>query len=195
MHPTYMDVFRPAKRRDALLYDMSLILFGSILIALSAQVAIRLPFNPVPITGQTFAVLLLAALLGRVRGAAAVLTYLAEGALGFPVFAGGAGGFYVLLGPTAGYLFGFVVAAFLVGWLAERGWDRGFSSTIAAMFMGNVAIYGFGALWLGLLIGLEQAIVAGVLPFLLGDALKMVAAALALPLGWRLIGATHKMEP
>ena len=121
MHPTYAAILRPNKRQETLLYNLALVLAGSLLIALSARISIHLPLSPVPITGQTFAVLLLAALYGRTLGAATLLTYIAEGLAGLPIFADGVGGVQVLLGPTAGYLIGFVAAAFLVGYLAEQG--------------------------------------------------------------------------
>lgn len=167
-------------RRDAIL-----ILAGSLLLALTAQVAI--PMWPVPITGQTFGVLLVGALLGSRRGALSVLTYLAEGFIGLPVFAGGAAGIARLLGPTGGYLLGFVVAAFVVGWLSERGWDRRALTTAAAMVVGNFVIYSFGASWLTSFVGWERALAVGVVPFLIGDAVKIGLAALALPFGWRLL--------
>ena len=185
----YADLLRPSMRRSALLYDAALVLGGSLFIALSAQVAIQLPFSPVPITGQTLAVLLVGALLGSRRGALAVLAYIAEGLAGLPVFAGGAAGLARLFGPTGGYLVGFVAAAFLVGWLAERGWDRRFGTTIAAMTLGNVVIYSVGAVWLAVFVGgLSRAWSLGVLPFLPGDALKIVLAAVLLPGGWKLLG-------
>ena len=122
-------------------YDLALILAGSALIALSAQVAFPLPFSPVPVTGQTFGVLLVASLLGRARGTAAVLAYLAEGAAGLPVFAGAAAGPAKLIGPTGGYLTGFVLGAYVCGWLAERGWDRTPFKTTISMILGNIAIF------------------------------------------------------
>ena len=185
----YADLLRPTMRRSALLYDAALVLGASLVIALSAQVAIQLPFSPVPITGQTMAVLLVGALLGSRRGALAVLAYIAQGLAGLPVFAGGAAGLARLFGPTGGYLVGFVAAAFLVGWLAERGWDRRFGTTLAAMTLGNLVIYGVGALWLAVFVGgLSRAWSLGVVPFLPGDAIKIVLAAVLLPGGWKLLG-------
>ena len=184
----YADILRPTVRRSAWLYDAALVLAGSLLIALSAQVAILLPFSPVPVTGQTLAVLLVGALLGSRRGSLAVLTYVVQGLAGLPVFAGGAFGLVRLLGPTGGYLVGFVAAAFLVGLLAERGWDRRVSTTAAAMTLGNLVIYATGALWLAAFVGgLDQALALGVAPFIPGDLLKIGAAALLLPAGWRLL--------
>jgi biotin transport system substrate-specific component len=162
-----------------------LVLGGSVLIGLMAQVAIPLPFTPVPITGQTFAVLLVGALLGSRRGALSAGLYLAEGALGLPVFAGGSGGLARLFGPTGGYLLGFVVAAGVVGWLCESGWDRRLPTAILAMLIGNGLIYLFGLPWLARFVGPERALAAGLWPFLAGDLIKIALAALALPLAWR----------
>lgn len=185
----YADLLRPSVRRSAWIYDAALVLAGSWLIALSAQVAVALPFSPVPVTGQTAAVLLVGALLGSRRGSLAVLAYIAQGLAGLPVFAGGAFGLARLLGPTGGYLLGFVAAAFLVGWLAERGWDRRPLSTAAAMVLGNVVIYTIGALWLAVFVGgLRQAAAVGIVPFIPGDLLKIAVAAVLLPAGWKLLG-------
>jgi biotin transport system substrate-specific component len=135
------------------------------------------------------AVLLVGALLGSRRGSLAVLVYIAQGLAGLPVFAGGAAGPARLLGPTGGYLVGFVLAAYLVGLLAERGWDRRVGTTAAAMALGNVVIYAVGALWLAVFVGgLVPALTAGVLPFIPGDLVKIAAAALLLPAGWKLLG-------
>lgn len=186
---TYADVLRPSLRRYALLYDTLLVIGGSLLIALAAQVAIPLPFSPVPLTGQTLAVLLVGALLGSRRGSLAVITYLAEGFVGLPVFAGGAAGLARLAGPTGGYLIGFVLAAYVVGLLAERGWDRRFGTTAAAMILGNLVIYACGAVWLAFYVGsLAKALSLGVVPFIPGDILKTLLAATLLPLGWRMVG-------
>jgi biotin transport system substrate-specific component len=168
--------------------EVVLLLGGALLIALAAQLRVALPFSPVPITGQTFAVLLLGALYGRTRGAATVVTYLTLGALGLPVFAGGAFGVASLVGPTGGYLVGFVAAAFVVGGLSERGWDRQPWSTAVSMLIGNSLIYVAGVLWLSRFVGWSAVLSTGVLPFLAGDALKLALAAVLLPAGWKLIG-------
>ena len=188
---TVADIARPSDRQLARLYDVALVVGGSIVIALCAQVAVGFP---VPMTGQTFAVLIVAALLGSRRGASCVLTYLAEGLLGLPVFAQGKAGWMALFGPTGGYLVGFVVAAYVVGALAERGWDRRTGTTVLAMIFGNLAIYICGLAWLAVLayaLGRVAAgrgiLTVGLYPFLVGDGLKIVLAAVLLPSGWRLI--------
>ena len=180
---TLVDVVLPRSR--SWLFDAALIVVFSALVALTAQVEI--PLRPVPITLQTLGVLLTGALLGSSRGVLALLLYLAEGAVGLPVFAGGMSGVAYMLGPTGGYLVGFVVAAGLVGWLAERGWDRRPAWTVLAMVAGNLAIYVFGVVWLAVLLGdLRTALVQGALVFVIGDLIKIVIAALVLPGGWAL---------
>ncbi len=173
--------------------ESGLLLTGSLLVALFAQVRIPLPFTPVPITGQTFAVLLVGAALGARRGAAALTLYLLEGALGLPFFAGGRGGLHVLSGATAGYLFGFVLAAWLTGRLAERGLERNVRTSLLPFVAGSLVIYICGLAWLTVVRGsLRQAIILGLLPFLPGDAVKLLAAALALPAAWRLLKGTDR---
>ena len=168
--------------------DVALILGGSLLIALAAQVQVLLPFSPVPLTAQTFAVLLLGTLYGSRRGPTTVVTYLTLGAIGLPVFAGGGAGVARLVGPTAGYLVGFVAAAFAIGTLSEKGWDRRPFTAAASMIIGNAIIYAIGAVWLSRFISWEAVLGAGVIPFLPGDALKIVLATIMLPLGWKIIG-------
>ncbi len=163
----------------------ALVVFGSLLLAVSAQ--FKIPLYPVPATGQTLVVLLIGMTYGPRLGGITIAAYLFEGALGLPVFAGGAAGAAVLMGPTAGYLFGFLLAAIAIGYLAERGMGRTVVSTIAAMVIGNCVIYLCGALWLANFIGFGQAIAAGVLPFLYGDALKLVVAAGLMPWAWRAV--------
>ena len=165
--------------------DLGLILLGSLFVAVCAQIAIPLPFTPVPLTGQTFAVLLVGAALGSRRGAAALGLYTIEGALGLPFFAAGKSG---LSGPTIGYLIGFIVAAYVIGLLAERGLDRSLRTSILPFLLGTVIIYLFGATWLAVSLGMtpQQAFAAGVLPFLVGDAIKLLLAGLVLPAAWKL---------
>ena len=187
-HATYADLLRPSTIARAALYDFTLIIGGSLLIALSAQVAI--PIGPVPITMQTLAVLLVGALLGSRRGALSVLVYLTEGVMGFPFFAGGAAGAAYLAGPTGGYLIGFVFAAFVTGSLTERGWDRHVETTVAAMLLGSIVFYVFALARLSLLPGwdFEKALRLGLYPFIPGDLAKIALAATILPAGWKALG-------
>ena len=165
---------------------------GAGLVALAAQVSIPLPFTPVPITGQTFAVLLVGASLGSLLGATSLLLYLAIGLVGAPVYADGASGWGVVSSATGGYLVGFVVSAALVGWLAERRWDRQLSSALGAMLCGNVLIYGCGLVWLAHVLhtNLNTTLEYGLYPFVIGDLLKLYLAAVLLPAAWRLTGAS-----
>lgn len=185
---TYADIWRPRVKAHQMLYDGALVIAGSAWIALWAQLAIPLPFSPVPITGQTLAILMIGALMGRRRGSLAVLAYLGEGLAGWPVFAGGRAGLAHLMGPTGGYLVGFVGAAYLIGWLAERGWARRMWTTLLAMLLGNLIIYVCGLGRLAMLVGVERAFSLGLYPFIIGDLMKMVLAALLLPAGWKLLG-------
>ncbi|MFC2030899.1 biotin transporter BioY [Chloroflexota bacterium] len=180
---TYADLLRPAMKGRALVYHIGLVIFGSLLVALSARIVLPLPFSPVPITGQTLTVLLVGASLGSRLGGLSLLLYLMAGLARLPVFAGGMGGPLVLLGPTGGYLIGFVAAAYLAGLLAEKGWDRRFGSTVAAMLLGNLVIYAFGLLWLARYAG-DMTLRLGLYPYLPGDLLKVFLAALLLPFGW-----------
>jgi len=190
----YADVLHPSTKRHTRLYDVALIFCGSLFIALSAQVAIPLPFSPVPVTGQTLAVLLTGAMLGSRRGSLCVLAYLAEGAFGLRVFAGGAAGLARLAGPTGGYLVGFVAAAYVTGLLAEKGWDRRVGTTLLAMLLGNAAIYALGLSWLSAFVGIEQTFPLGFYPFVAGDLLKLALAALLLPSGWRMLGLKGRRD-
>ena len=173
-----------------------LVVAGSLLIALAAQVAVPLPWSPVPVTGQTFAVLLIGAAFGGRLGAATVALYLAEGLAGLPVFApGGPVGPARFLGPTGGYLLGFVAAAYVVGTLAERGWDRRLVTAALAMLLGEVVIYAFGLAGLARFVPADRLLTAGLLPFIPGDLVKLALAALALPTAWRLVGRVHPLPP
>jgi biotin transport system substrate-specific component len=187
IHTTYADILRPSTKQRALLYDAALVVGGSLFIALCARIRLPLPFSPVPVTAQTLAVLLTGALLGSRRGASSVLVYLAEGILGLPVFQGGSAGLAYLLGPTGGYLLGFVAAATITGWLAERGWDRRVASTALAMLAGNAALYVPGLAWLAVFVGTSKALALGLYPFVIGDLLKLAVAITLLPAGWRLL--------
>ena len=169
--------------------DAALVAAGAALVALAAQVEFDLPFTPVPITGQTFAVLLVGAALGSIRGLASLAVYVAAGVVGAPVYAGGEGGWEWLSGATGGYLVGFVVAAALTGRLAERRWDRRFPSALAALLTGNVVVYAFGLPWLAHVAdaGFEQTLELGLYPFVVGDLLKLYLAGALLPSAWRLV--------
>ncbi len=168
--------------------SLALVVGFSLLTALAAQVVVPLPWTPVPITGQTFAVLLTGALLGPRLGALAMLAYLVEGAAGLPFFAaGGAGVTRLLFSPTSGYLLAYPAAAFLVGLLAERGWDRRWLTAGAAMSLGSIVILLGGWAWLTRFVGPAAAWTSGVAPFLVGDVVKIALAAAVLPTGWALL--------
>lgn len=173
-------------RTSAWLRDLGLILAGTLFTAALAQVRIPLPFTPVPLTGQTFAVLLAGAALGSRRGLASMSLYLLLGGLGLPFFAGGQGGLAYLAGPTLGYLLGFVLAAWLTGRLAERGLERSLRTSVLPFLAGTIVIYACGAGWLALSLGLQKALLLGIVPFVAGDLLKVALAALALPAAWRI---------
>lgn len=177
----------PAKDHNRVLRNVTLAFAGTALLAICSKISV--PFYPVPLTMQTFAVLMLGAAYGWRLGSATLLLYLAEGAVGIPVFASSTAGFAVLFGGTGGYLFGFVFAAALCGYLAERGWDRNVGKLAAAMLLGNIVIYVPGLLWLGNVHGWDKPILEwGLTPFILGDLAKLALAATTLPLCWHLLG-------
>ena len=167
--------------------SVSLVFGFSLLVALSAQIVIAI--GPVPITAQTFAVLLTGALLGSRMGAAAIIIYLAEGAIGLPFFSGGRGGLAHLLGPTGGYLVAFPAAAFITGAFAEHGWDKRFLTAAAAMAIGSVLIMLSGWAWFSLVTNTPMAVSfqTTVLTFIPGDLIKILLAAALLPTGWKLL--------
>jgi biotin transport system substrate-specific component len=173
-------------------FKVALVVGGSLLIAGLAQITVKLPFTPVPFSGQTLGVLLVGGSLGAMLGAASVLLYLAEGAIGLPFYAEGKSGIDVLgfASATGGYLWAFLVAAFVVGLLAKRGWDRGIGSSIGAMLVGEVIIFVIGVSWLAAAIDVPatKALEFGLYPFIVGDAIKLFLAAGALPLAWRMVG-------
>src|SRR5918999_4479746 len=184
---------RPRARAGSLAIDVGLVVAGSLLVTALAQVSIRLPFTPVPITGQTLGVLLVGTSLGWLRGGLALTLYLAEIAVGLPFAAEGEAGLdrLLLATPSGGYLWGFLMAAVLMGWLANRGWDRRLRSSISVMPLGSVVIYVVGLTWLhasptfaALLEHqptLEDTLRAGLYPFVIGDTLKLLVAAALLP--------------
>lgn len=167
--------------------QVGLVIGFSLLTALAAQIVI--PIGPVPITGQTFAVLLTGALLGSRLGAMAMIAYLVEGASGLPFFSGGSGGLLHLMGPTGGYLIAFPAAAFITGAFAEHGWDRKFLTAAAAMAIGSLVIMLSGWLWFSLVMRTSPALTffLTVLKFIPGDIIKIVLAAAVLPSGWKLL--------
>ena len=174
---------------NTLVRNALLAVAGSIALWISAK--IQIPFYPVPMTMQTFAVLVIGMAFGWRLGIATVLLYLAEGAVGLPIFAGtpekGIGLAY-MAGPTGGYLVGFALAAGVVGWLAQKGWDRNVWLTLAAMIIGTAIIFAFGVGWLGSLIGWDKPVLEyGMIPFLPGAAFKIALAAAVLPLAWQLV--------
>ena len=174
---------RPRFAQQALL-----VVGASLATGLAARLAVPVPWSPVPITGQTFAVLLSGMVLGSSRAFLAQALYLAEGAAGLPVFAGGASA-AALAGPTAGYLFAFPFAAALTGWLAERGgWDRSFAGTLAAMLLGSAVVFAGGLTWLARFVAPGRLFSAGLFPFIPGDIAKATLAALAFPAAWRVAG-------
>jgi biotin transport system substrate-specific component len=179
---------------NAVVRNLILAIVGSLALWVSAKLSI--PFWPVPLTMQTLVVLVIGMAFGARLGAATVLLYLAEGAVGLPVFSGtpekGIGLAY-MMSTTGGYLVGFVLAAGAVGFLAERGWDRSPVKTALAMVLGNILIYMTGLLWLGTIVGWDKPVLAwGLTPFLAGDAVKIAAAAVLMPLVWRLVSALKR---
>ncbi|MFN2389448.1 MAG: biotin transporter BioY [Actinomycetota bacterium] len=200
---TLAQEIRPVRIRAGWIVDVAFIVAGSLLIAGLAQLSIRLPFTPVPITGQTLGVLLVAASLGTVRGVASVGLYLVEGAVGLPFFADGQHGVELLYASSAtgGYLWGFVVAAAVIGHLAQQGWDRSIGSAIGAMVIGEIIIFTLGVLWLanalnvplvGAVDKYDDALDFGLYPFVVGDILKVLLAAGALPSAWRFVGRDRR---
>jgi len=194
---TLMNVIWPEAGTNKALDILRLItisVIGSLLLTVSAK--IQVPFYPVPMTMQTFVVLAMAMALGPRLAVAALTLYLAEGAMGLPVFSGtpekGLGLAYIF-GPTGGYLLGFVFATLIVGKLAEKGWDRNFAGTATAMLIGNMAIYVPGILWLGSLLGWDKPVLEwGLYPFLYGDLAKLALATAILPLVWKTLSRLKK---
>ena len=183
---TFLSTVWP-ESRDSFLRLGAVVVLGTLLLTASAK--IQVPFWPVPMTMQTFVVLFLGAALGPRLGALTVLLYLAQGAGGLPVFAGtpekGLGIAY-MAGPTGGYLIGFVAAASVVGWLAERGWDRSVLRLFVAMAVGHLVLFAFGVMWLAQLVGLEKAWLLGVVPFYAATIFKTALGACLMPALWQL---------
>jgi biotin transport system substrate-specific component len=175
--------------RSSVLTDALLVLGGAGFVALAAQIEIHLGFTPVPITLQTFAVLLVGAALGSVLGVAALGLYLVLGLVGAPVYAGGESGWEWIEGATGGYLVGFVLAAGVAGLLAERQWDRRLATAVTALLTGSVLIYVFGLPWLAHVadLGWQETFEQGLYPFVVGDLAKLYLAGALLPAAWGLV--------
>jgi biotin transport system substrate-specific component len=180
---------RVGERLNTRVRDIALVVAGALFIYLTARIAIPVPGSPVPITGQTFGVLVVGGALGFRRGLIGVSLYVLLGVVGLPFFAEGSGGTSVILGARGGYLIGFILAGALVGRLAELGWDRRLGGALAMMLMGSVVIYAIGLPWLMVVTGysLNETIAKGLTPFLIGDALKLVLAAVLFPVAWWIV--------
>ena len=181
---------RVGERLSSRARHLGLILAGALLIYLTALISIPVPGSPVPVTGQTFGVLLVGGALGFRRGLAAVVLYVVLGLVGLPFFAEGKGGLQVILGASGGYLIGFILAGSLVGRLAELGWDRNLLGAVGAMVIGNALIYAVGLPWLAAVTGWDAAktVKLGLEPFILGDLVKLVLAAIVFPAAWWVVG-------
>jgi biotin transport system substrate-specific component len=175
--------------RASVVTDTLLVAGGAMFIALVAQVAFYLPFTPVPVTGLTFGVLVTGAAMGLVRGLLATVLYVLLGVAGLPVYADASYGIDVLIGVTGGYLVGSVLAAALTGYLAEQAWDRKVVSAVPAMLLGELVIFTVGVGWLMVVldVGLGEGLALGLVPFILGEVVKLVAAGLLLPGAWKLV--------
>lgn len=188
--PVLTEAFGPRTGTALLIKQAALVVAGIALLAIAAK--IRVPMWPVPITMGTFAVLTIGAAYGPRLGLATIMGYMIVGALGFDVFASSSAesaGLTYMMGGTGGYLLGYVLATLALGWAARAGWDRSVWGMAAAMLIGTALIYIPGLLWLGQLYGWDQPILAwGLTPFLVGDALKLVLAALLVPSLWKLVG-------
>ncbi|MEW5993188.1 MAG: biotin transporter BioY [Candidatus Zixiibacteriota bacterium] len=182
-----LTIYRTLVKPSSLWRELPVLLTFNALLALTSYISITLPWSPVPITGQTFGVLVVAMALGRVRGTGVVLAYLTQGALGLPVFAGGKAGVGILLGPTGGYLIGFLVAAFVIGRLADIGWSKRYHLSLLAMIIGMAVIYICGLTQLAFFVSRDLLLSAGLYPFLPGAAFKLTLASVVLPSVWRLV--------
>ncbi len=189
-NPVLSEIFGPSDGAAKLLKQAALVIAGIAILTVAAK--IRVPMWPVPITMGTFAVLTIGAAYGMRLGLTTIIGYMALGMLGFDVFASSSNEHYGLAymtGSTGGYLVGYVLATAALGWAAQRGWDRSIGWMALAMVGGNVLIYGPGLFWLGILYGWDKPILQwGLTPFLVGDALKLMLAALILPSVWALLG-------
>jgi biotin transport system substrate-specific component len=181
---------RLGERINARARDVVLVVAGALFIYLTSLIVIPIAGSPVPITGQTFGVLLVGGSLGLRRGAVAVALYVLLGVVGLPFFAEGKGGLSIIWGATGGYLVGFILAGAVVGRLAELGWDRKIGGALGAMVVGSAVIYAVGLPWLKVVTGwtVEETIAHGLTPFLIGDTLKIILAAVLFPAAWWVVG-------
>jgi biotin transport system substrate-specific component len=192
MNATVASTLWPSRARLRLVRAAMLAIGGTLLLAASAKV--QVPFYPVPMTLQTLAVLAIGAAYGTRLAGSTLLLYLGEGLAGLPVFAGAVAGPAYMAGATGGFLVGFLVAATLIGWLAERGWGRSAPRLVGAMLLGQIAIYGLGLAWLASFIGLDKAWQFGALPFLFADAVKTLLAAALIGAASRALARSPRSE-
>lgn len=181
-HATLLATIAP---RGGLLRALVWMVLGSLLLTASAKV--QVPFWPVPMTMQTLAVMVIGMAYGSRLAGATVLLYLAQGVFGLPVFAGPAPGYTYIMGPTAGYLVGFAVAAVVIGWLAERGWDRSPVKALAAMTVGHAVVLALGVAWLSVQFGADKAYAVGLAPFWAATLLKTLLGAAVMQAAWRVV--------
>lgn len=186
LYPSMLDSFLSQVKQSTLIDALS-IFAGSLLMVACSQIYITLPFTPIPITAQTFSVLLLGSILGSKRAPLSILLYIAYGAVGFPVFSEHSGGMHVLIGPTAGYIFGFIISGFVIGKFSEKGWDRYLGKSLTAMFLGQLLIFVPGLLWLSKFVGFENILEQGFYPFVIGGIVKTLLAGSSSVLIWKLI--------
>lgn len=185
-YPSMMD-FSFSHTNVSLLANILAIFVGSLVLVACANIYIPLPFTPVPITAQTLGVLTLASMTGAGRSTLSVLLYVMYGLVGFPVFAQNSAGFEILMGATGGYIFGFFIAAYVVGKFCEKGWDRTFPKSLVAMLLGQLLIFVPGLLWLGQFTGYAQVLEKGFYPFVIGGIVKTLLGASTSVLGWKLV--------
>ena len=182
----YADILRPQEKTQAIMYTLFLVVTGTLLLTLSAKLQLRIGFS-IPFTFQTMVVTLIGLIYGKKMGTATIVTYIGSGLIGLPVFAGAIAGPAYFAGPTAGYLFGFIIAAYITGSLAEQGWDRRWSTLLATVLLGISAIFTLGLIWLTLIYthSISTSLHIGLYPFIGGEIIKITLLTSVLPLGWK----------
>ena len=185
-HATLVQHLGLVKNPSTLVNEVLVIFLGSVFLAACAQLAIPLPYSPVPVTAQTLAVLLIGASFGAKRAFICTITYLLEGFIGLPVFAGATFGFAKLFGPTGGYLIGFVLAATLMGYISERRKTNNLKSALVIFLLGHIVIYFIGIFWLSFFVGSKNALAMGLFPFIPGAIIKTTLASFLLPMLWKI---------